>query len=115
MPSAADDRSPVFLQYRAKRGAMTVALVLAIASHGEVGALREARQELEDPDRGSLRHLPPVAKHEPLPVLRRVGEAFEPTEERRARGQVGQSGVVVVQPRVVFLLNATRRPPHGSN
>src|SRR5262245_11699956 len=98
-----------FGEQLAKHRSVAPRFVFAIAAHADVRLPRQRGQERKQPLRLRLAHLGAVLSRErrPARVGPRVG--LRPCNERRGRRQLGQPDVVVVEPRVVLLLHASRR------
>src|SRR6185436_14637831 len=88
--------------------------VLAVAADTEARVLRQCGQQHDQSLRGRRVHLRAIFFCERRPPF--VGERLRggELEERRARREVGQPEVEVVEPREILLLHAPRRPAHGA-
>src|SRR5688572_30944753 len=94
---------------------MAARLVLAVAAEREMGLARKTRQELDEPRRLGPAHLAAIVALELRPAL--AGERLRerPAHDLLARRELGQPHVVVVEPRVILLLYAARRPPRRAD
>src|ERR1700741_752858 len=98
----------VFPQQLPQDRPVAALLVLAIAADRKIRVVRQLGEKLEQALGGRRLHLPPIPLHESLPV------PVSASDELRARRQVRQPDIVEVEARIVRLLHAARRPPHGA-
>src|SRR6185503_531995 len=93
---------------------MATRLVFAVAADTEARVPRQRGQQRNQPLRGRHVNLRAIFFRERRPPF--VGERLRggELEERRARREVGQPEVEVVEPREILLLHAPRRTAHGA-
>src|SRR4051794_33175696 len=105
------DLRPMLPQKLPQHRTVAPLLGLAVAPHREVGLAGERGEEGEEPAALGVLHLGAVAADELVPA--RVGDGLreQPSHQLRAGGEVRDPDVEEVQPGVVFLLHAPRRPP----
>lgn len=87
---------------------MTVRFVLAIAPDRQVGVLRQQRDQGQQALGVRTFHFAAIAASELLRSRGSERPCSGPREQRVARRQLRQPGVVEIAPRVVWLADATR-------
>src|SRR5690349_2521257 len=93
---------------------MTPRLVFAVTPDAEIGGARERREQRDQASCGRRAHLGAVAARELRPAAIAPRPGLRPRDQRLGRREIRQPGVVVIEARVVALLYAARRPPHGA-
>src|SRR5437762_13901937 len=93
---------------------MATCLVRAVAADREIRPRRKRREQGDQAPRRRTSHLAAVAPRVTLPALwcERLGQGVR--YQRRARCEIGQPEIEVVELPVVALRDTPRRPPHGS-
>src|SRR5262249_25504872 len=101
-------------QQLAQYGSMTSCFIVAVATDAEVRVRGEPREEREQAPGCRRAHLGTIATGELRPA--RVGPWLRgcPGDQRRARRQLRQPQIVIVEARVVALLHTARRTPDGA-